>query len=275
MNEMIETMRCHGGRSTRDETSPGVGLHGKTVIITRACLPGDRLEAALLSRGAKVVHFPTVYQASSWVETDVVGAIRWLGAHAWIVFASANGLRYFAGALSALNLEIPPGVRLAAIGPGTARAITNQGWLVSFQAQKSTGHAMVAEFLAQSGDGEGPLSVLLPAAREGRVELEEGLRAGGVSVRRLVVYRTVPSARETLPDLAAERPDYVLFMSPSAVRAFDALGVWPPTARLAAIGPTTAAALKALSRSPEVVAPIHTIDGLVAAIERDGENRQS
>jgi uroporphyrinogen-III synthase/uroporphyrinogen III methyltransferase/synthase len=95
--------------------------------------------------------------------------------------------------------------------------------------------------------------VLLPRPAEGRPELLEGLRAAGADVAAVEAYRTVPAPAEAIRPLVAwleaGEIDAVAFASPSAVRAVVAgLGdaaTLLRRVRLAAIGPTTADALRA------------------------------
>jgi uroporphyrinogen-III synthase/uroporphyrinogen III methyltransferase/synthase len=96
-------------------------------------------------------------------------------------------------------------------------------------------------------------AVLVPRAAEGRPELVAGLVSAGAEVVAPVAYRTVPAPPEALAPLAdlleAGRVDAVAFASPSAVKSVaGALGPRAGLlgrALLAAIGPTTAEALRA------------------------------
>ena len=59
----------------------------------------------------------------------------------------------------------------------------------------------------------------------------------------------------------------IAFASPSAVIGFAASATGTPAATLAAIGPTTAAAVhRRLGRPADLVAPTHDFDGLAKTI---------
>jgi uroporphyrinogen-III synthase len=98
--------------------------------------------------------------------------------------------------------------------------------------------------------------VLVPRADDGRPELVEGLAAAGADVVAPSVYRTTAAPPEALAPLARALAgggvDAVAFLSPSAVRSVAA--AVPPAllarACLAAIGPTTADALRAVGLEP-------------------------
>ena len=103
--------------------------------------------------------------------------------------------------------------------------------------------------------------VLFPCGSRRRDAFPAALAAAGIPVHELAVYRTDLRAGPLL----ARRPDAVAFFSPSGVEAAAADASFPWTLRLAAIGPTTAAALRALGHDP-AVADRPTPDALVRAL---------
>ena len=105
------------------------------------------------------------------------------------------------------------------------------------------------------------LPVLFPCSTRRRDALPAALAAAGIPVHELAVYRTDLRSGPLLD----RTPDAVAFFSPSGVAAATADAAFPWTARLAAIGPTTAGALRALGHDP-VVAPRPTPDALVRAL---------
>ncbi len=98
--------------------------------------------------------------------------------------------------------------------------------------------------------------------------LPDRLRAAAVPFEELVVYRTLPEAG-ALGGLAACPPDWVAFFSPSGVEAALAAPGFPwNRVSRAAIGPTTAAALRAAGHPAAAVAAEPTPDALAAAVSR-------
>jgi uroporphyrinogen-III synthase/uroporphyrinogen III methyltransferase/synthase len=136
---------------------------------------------------------------------------------------------------------------LAAVGPATSARLAAGLRPPDLAAAEASGEGL-ARALAGLVGGK---RVLLPRAAEGRPELFAGLSGAGAEVTTVEAYRTLPVPRERLLPLAGwiERGevDAVAFASPSAVRAVAAalLALRPKLrhALLAAIGPTTAAAL--------------------------------
>jgi uroporphyrinogen-III synthase len=80
--------------------------------------------------------------------------------------------------------------------------------------------------------------------------LPEYLIKNGVQLTELVVYETLLT-----PVRLEERPDAILFFSPSAVRSFFSMNELSKATRIFAMGKTTAAALKELTSLPVIISP--------------------
>lgn len=136
--------------------------------------------------------------------------------------------------------------RLAAVGPGTARALEANGWPPELVARVSTQEGLLAELPRPAG------RVLFAGAEDARALLADDLEADVV-----VLYRTVPLVPEA-PD-----GDVVVLASASAARAFGSLGAPIP---VVSIGPQTSAAARAAGLDVIAEADPHDLDGLVAAV---------
>ena len=110
------------GRMNWFETKP---LMGRGVVITRPEAQADEFAALLTARGARVLRFPTIAIAppERWDALDA--ALARLATYAWIVFTSANGVRFFFHHLRETGGDIRDlkGIRLATIGPATAATL--------------------------------------------------------------------------------------------------------------------------------------------------------
>ena len=131
---------------------------------------------------------------------------------------------------------------------------------VTLVANVSTGEGLAEALLPRLQPAE---VVLLPAAEEGRRSLEEGLRVAGVTVERVAAYRSRPagSVPEGWAEVVAHPPRCVLFGSPRTVEAFLGLpgaGALVPRVKAVAVGPTTAAALRAQGWEPAAIATAPT-----------------
>jgi uroporphyrinogen-III synthase len=227
-------------------------LDGRRVAVTRARGGDDALAARLRALGAQVLEFPAIAAAEPESLDGLDAALRRLPRFEWAAFASATAVERVLLRMGELGLA-PPALAmlgLAAVGPATAAALARRCRAPDLVAAESTG-AGLAAVLGPHVRGR---AVLAPRAAEGRPELVDGLEAAGAEVAAPIAYRTVPAPPETLAPLGdlleAGGVDAVAFASPSAVRSVaGALGARAHLLRraaLAAIGPTTAGALREL-----------------------------
>jgi uroporphyrinogen III methyltransferase / synthase len=202
------------------------------IVVTRADAQAEPLAARLEALGHEVVRCPLI-------------GIEPLGdepidpsAYDWVVVTSPNGARELARRLTS------PPRRLAAIGPGTAEALHEQGLVADLVPQVSTQEGLLAEL---------PEGSVLVAAAEGARRLLVDERGADF----LPLYRTV-ELRPPPPD-----GDVALLASASAARAFAATGARMP---VVAIGPQTEAEARAHGLDVAAVAESHDLDGLLEAV---------
>jgi len=245
-------------------------LFGRTVVVTRAAHTASSFGAARRRLGADVVELPTIaIQAAADGGEELRRAAARVadGAYRWVVFTSANGVeRLFSEIPDARALG---GVSLAAIGPGTARALAGRGIVADLVPERSVAESLLDAFPNPDPPSEGrEPRVLLPVAAGARPVLPRGLAAKGWEVDVVEAYRTQP-ATVTDTDLArVAQADAVTFTSSSTVTnylaAAGAVGTVPPV--VACIGPVTAATARHLGLTVTVEAEIHTVPGLTEAL---------
>ena len=125
------------------------------------------------------------------------------------------------------------GVTVAAIGPGTARALRARGVEADVVPERA-----VAEGLVEALADVPVRRALIARAAEGRDVLPDALRARGAAVDVVALYETVPEPLSDEARAAAAAADYVLFTSASSVRFFAAAGgSLARAATLVSIGP--------------------------------------
>lgn len=243
-------------------------LFGRTVLITRPEHQSDDLAARLQNLGANVLRQPAIEIGPPTDWTPVDQSIERLPDIDWLVFSSSNGVEYYLGRLLALGHDLRrlARVRLAAIGPGTAAALTE--FHLKADVQPDTYRAeSLAESLAPITCGK---KVLLIRASRGREVLAEMLTAAGATVEQAVVYesRDVETVDEDIAhDLAAGNIDVTTVTSSAIAHSLVRLfGDDLRKTRLAAISPVTAATLTELGFAPAIVAVAYTTKGLVEAI---------
>jgi uroporphyrinogen-III synthase len=241
-------------------------LAGCRVLLTRPAEQAEPWRRVLADEGAVVLDYPTIEVGppADWAPLD--RALARLTDYQWLVFTSANAVRFtisrWPAASAPASLSSP---QVAAVGARTARALTDLGFAVARIPELENQDGLIAAF----DDLPPGTRVLFPQALGGREALPDALRARGCTVDVVPASQTI--ARRDLPALPAF--DVATFASPSALRAFlDAHGPTPLAARpLVVIGATTAAQAEAHGLRPTVArAPrIEEIVEAVALAHRD------
>ncbi len=201
-------------------------LAGVRVVTTRGAAHEDRLRALLEMAGARVLAWPTSEYPPPRDPGPLEAALARLDRFDWVVFTSARAVAAVGeGPAARATGGSAPALRVAVVGPATARAATGAGWTVAVEGRGPGARGLAAQVAATF-----PVAgarVLFPAASGAAPTLEEEFTALGARVTRVEAYRTVvtpPPAERVRADLAAG-VDAVTFASPSAVEAVDrALG---------------------------------------------------
>lgn len=254
--------------------APARPLAGRTVVVTRGkgSEGKDALAARLEELGAEVRALPSIAFAPPADPAPLDAALRALERFDWAVFTSANAVDRTVERLRALGLD-PAALgrlRLAAVGPATAERLA-----AAVRAPDVVPAEAKGDVLARTlGDQVRGRRVLFPRPAEGRPETVAGLLAAGAELTAVEAYRTVPAPPEALALLAgwlaAGEVAAVAFASPSAVAAvLAALGERSALLRgvlVAAIGPTTADALRAAGLPVGAVPEHYTGRDLAEAI---------
>ncbi len=249
-------------------------LAGLRVLVTRARDQASHLSRLLAERGAIPIEFPAI--EIRWLEdpAPLDQAIAQLARYDWVILTSANGVAALFQRLDALALDARAfhHARLCAIGPATAAALAARGLRADWVPRDYLTAAIVAGFAERGVAGQ---RLLLPRADIADPNLALGLRQLGAEVDEVTAYHTVPATEDaaTLAELLEEgQLDIATFASSSTVRNLCA-ALGPRQAlldrvRTVCIGPVTAQAARELGVHVDAVADVHTVDGLVEAVER-------
>ena len=279
----------------------GAPLSGRVVLLPRL-KERDRIASALERAGAEVLRAAVTRTVPG--ETAALEATAHriaAGEAAWLVLTSARTVEALApyllaeaGVGSAIwghglhqeprtssthdgtpppHTPISPAMRVAVVGPATARAWTElTGTAPDLVARGS------AAALLEEPELAGPLPapnaarrLLLPASALADPALADGLRRAGWEVEQVSAYTTVTAGACDLPpgldhSWAAGGVDAVVLTAPSTTRAvLELLGPPPQGTGLVAIGATTAAATRKLGLTVAAVAPSPTPEGVLQA----------
>ncbi|MBM4335778.1 MAG: uroporphyrinogen-III C-methyltransferase [Deltaproteobacteria bacterium] len=248
-------------------------LFGRRVLVARASGQGADLALELRRRAAEPVIVPLLELVPAADPAALAEALARASTYDWIVYTSANAVRFATPPAQSLGRA-----RVACIGLATAREARSRGLRVDLVPDGESTPERLAEALDAAG-GLAGRSVLLPRAELAREVLPRALASRGARVDAVHAYRNrAPvDAGERLAAELALGIDAVLLTSPSTVERLFALLAPAERARLAAraafacIGPTTAEALaRALGGAPARAwtAQLQNTTALVDALER-------
>ncbi len=250
-------------------------LQGKRVLVTRAREQASDLERQLQAVGAVPLAFPTIRivpPTDDYAALDAAldAALGELKTFDWAVFTSVNGVKHVWHRLEALGLSTTDiaHVRLAAIGPATAKALAAKGLEIDVMPPHYVAESLLDAIPAPAGK-----RFLLPRADIARDALRTGLQTAGAEVVEVPAYHTI-QVEPSPEDWAAldQGVDIMTFTASSTVHHFAAqvgperLQTLARQALVAAIGPITADTARSLGLRVDVVADSYTIAGLVDAI---------
>jgi uroporphyrinogen III methyltransferase / synthase len=245
-------------------------LHGRRVVVTRARAQASGLATTLRGLGAEIVELPAIRIEPRIDSSEVREAIGAIGDYALICLTSPNGVRLLFQALRAAGMDARAlaGATVAAIGPGTARALAEHGVLADVVPERFVAEALI-EALADVDVAD--RRVLVARAAEARDVLPDALRERGAEVDVVALYETMREEPDQAAVEAAQGADYVTFTSSSTVRNLtEALGGhFPNGARIVSIGPVTSEAARAAGLEVHAEAERHDVEGLVAALLAD------
>lgn len=180
---------------------------GLKVVLVGSAEGGSLLGGTLSSLGARVAH-ERVLDFRGVRAPDLPAKLARLKPGDVLAVTSQEAARRLAGQ------RVPSGVTIAAVGPGTARALAASG-LRATLVGKGGARALADRIEVREGG-----SVVFPSALDARPDLPDRLRERGISVDRVVVYRTVESTHaETV-----QEAEVVVYMSPSSVATAVAQG---------------------------------------------------
>ena len=197
-------------------------LAGVRVLVTRPKELVSTLADMLREEGAEVLELPSIRTVPVKDMTAVDAAIERLskGSYDWLVFTSPSGVSIFFDRLIALHdLRAINGVKLAAIGQGTRKALLKYGLRADFLPSVYDGETLGRELRDVCAPGS---SILIPRAAIGNHELIGELEKGeNLTVTDVATYDTEYAVTPDAESLMAE-VDFAVFTSASTVRGFAA-----------------------------------------------------
>jgi len=241
-------------------------LKGRRVVVTRPRERSGTLSARLRALGADVWEYPCIATLPLAPCPGVDNAMGRLSDYEWLALTSPAGVEVLWQWLEGHGKDARAlgAVKLAAIGPGTARALAAHGLKADYVPEVYDA-AHLGEGLPATG------KVLALRAEEGSPALTEGLARRNIACDDVASYRTVyenPRSQELREAVEGAEGLLVTFTSASTVKGFvSSVGEDANFSRMVGmcIGQQTAAEAKKFG-IPVRVAREATMDALVETI---------
>ena len=235
-------------------------LNNRKIVITRNREQAVGLITALETLGAECILFPTIRisPVADWTKCDK--ALQKINDYQWIVFSSANGVRYFLERAREIKKENFNN-KIAVVGNKTKRELEDLGFKVSLIPDSYSATGLIESFKDENINGA---RILIPTSEIARDELLVGLQNLGAVVDQIAVYRNDccldQSSDLILNAFEQNTIDAVLFFSSSAVECFVKI-LGPEVCRkfnnskavIAAIGETTAASAQSAGFKVKII----------------------
>lgn len=254
-------------------------LFGQRVLVTREHAVGFEPLAEL---GAEVIEFRTIeiVPPDDWTEMD--RAIEKIDSYNWLIFTSANGVKFFFQRLMDKDRDIRDlkGVKICAVGSKTSSAIKKYGIRVDLVPEKFNAEGLIEAFSQQTrarANGSSPLhgvKILLPRAETAREVFPRKVRELGGEIDVFTAYKTVK------PEVHGKRLKRFLKEGKISIATFtsaatfnnymeimgeDALGLLKDVI-IAVIGPVTAKAVEKAGLTVHIMPKEATVDAMVKEI---------
>ena len=226
-------------------------LQNRKIVITRDKDQSTVLVESLEAYGAECLLFPTIKisEPDDWTECNK--ALLEINNYDWIIFNSANGVRYFWNRARVLNSKEYKN-KIAVVGKKTLRELESFGLKADLIPETFSASGLIESFQKKNIRGK---RILNPSSEIARDELQIGLKKLGAVVNRITVYKNECSQNQSTDDIlnAIEQNaiDAVLFFSPSAFNCFTQIlgpkvcgNLRNSKTIIAAIGSTTAETIK-------------------------------
>lgn len=250
-------------------------LFGRRVAITRSRDQNSELRDKLESLGAEVLELPLISIAKEVNKDALIEILTELGSYDWLVFSSANGVRYFfeeffKGFDDVRSLGL---LRIACVGKATAREVERLKLKVECVPDMASGGSL-ADALIATGSLDSA-KIIVVTGNLNRDKLVKKLEAARAIVDQLPLYKTEKTDLANDPvamDFREKGADAILFASSSAADSYGEqlggleLGSAAKKPLIGSIGKQTSESLVDIELRPDFVAEKASLDALIEAL---------
>ncbi|MFH1287301.1 MAG: uroporphyrinogen-III synthase [bacterium] len=258
-------------------------LCGKNIMVTRSQQQIAEFSRLLEGKGARVIEFPTIEIVPALSYQDLDNAIDEIEKYHWIIFTSSNGVKYFFERVKKKGYDIRflKGVKVCAIGTGTAKTIENLGIKIDFIPKEYRAEGIIEGLLKEEIKDK---NILIPRAEVAREILPDKLEEMGANVNVVTAYRTVKvdsGLNKIKPLLENKEIDVITFTSFSTADNFinlfpqDELKDLMRGVNIASIGPITSNRIEKAGLKVKISPSEYTLEKLLEEIVGYYEKRKN
>ncbi|MEZ5066625.1 MAG: uroporphyrinogen-III synthase [bacterium] len=239
-------------------------MSGRTILVTRDESPDGPLATALRRHGATVELLPVIEtRPEENGRRAFAAALAKTGQGDWLLVTSARACEGLP--------PVPDTVRVGAVGPGTAAAFERRAGRAPDLVGDGGGEALARLVRREAGAALAGRTVLWPASDRADHAAIAELEGAGARVRVFATYEV--AARSGARDELASRfgragLDAVVVTSPSAARVLADAGRGCRLPPIAAIGGTTADALRRAGLTAGIVPDAPGFEALAEALDQ-------
>lgn len=256
-------------------------LKNKNIVVTRSEEQASGLIELLDKAGASTISIPAIKIIPAADYNSFDDFIMNSAGIDYIIFTSSNSVKYFLRRLEEINLKLNLNeIKIAVVGETTLNACAENNIHVDIIPEEFNTSGLLKIFDKINIKDK---NILIPCSAIARTELSRGLKQSGANVNSTPVYDVVlpdagsiESHKKILNEI---KPDLFVFTSPSAyanfLKMFDILSPeeFFKNAEVAAIGPTTAAAISDSGADVDIVPDKYTAGGLFEKIIEHYSNK--
>ncbi len=258
-------------------------MFGQRILVTREHSGGFE---SLEELGAEVLQFSTIEIVPPEIWDDLDKAIDHVDTYDWLIFTSANGVKYFFSRLFEKSVDIRRlnGIKICAIGTKTEAAVNGFGINVDLVPAEFRAEGLIDAFIRQRGaDGHIPsatplqgIKYLLPRAEIAREVFPEKVRELGGIIDVPVAYRAIR------PDYHGKRLKRFLKEGRITIATFTSAATFTnfreimgddadellQNVVIAVIGPVTAKAVEKAGLKVHIMPKEATVEAMVEEIQK-------
>lgn len=192
----------------------------KTFLITRDRASNRELAKQLKKKSARVISWPSFEFVEISATQKIKQELKKISDYDWLIFTSKHAVESFFKKYFKVykNLGALKFVKVASVGPETSRSIRSHGLRVSLEPKKSSVKDLARE---KAFSRTHNLKIFMPQAHDAKKDfIKIHQKRHQIFSKSFYRKKLIKQGAAAVKKLKSEKVDWVLFYSPSAVKAF-------------------------------------------------------